>query len=109
LLRIGLRFVAELECHRFSVCPALRPARAAAHSSASACKKLVPKVPEELRLAWEATARAALAAPQPESRWERPAVREQFAIIVTCRDEAHQIELLRRFHEEWLECMALLS
>jgi hypothetical protein len=54
-------------------------------------------------------ARAALAAPQPESRWAKPIIREQFAIIATCRDEAHQVELLRRFGEEALECKALLS
>jgi hypothetical protein len=72
-------------------------------------QELVPEVPEELRLAWEATARAALDAPPPESRWEPQTVREQFAVIVTCRDEGHQVELLRRFHDEGLECKALVS
>jgi hypothetical protein len=72
-------------------------------------QELVPEVPEELRLAWEATARAALDGPPAESRWERQTVREQFAVIVTCRDEGHQIELLRRCRDERLECKALVT
>jgi hypothetical protein len=70
---------------------------------------LVPDVPEELRLAWEATARAAIeAAPEP-GRWTRPTVVDQFAIIVNCRDENHHVELLKRFHAEGLDCRALVS
>jgi hypothetical protein len=34
---------------------------------------------------------------------------EQFLLLITCRDEAHQVELLRRFQAEGLECKALLS
>jgi hypothetical protein len=32
-------------------------------------QELVPEVPEELRLAWEATARTALESPPAEGRW----------------------------------------
>jgi hypothetical protein len=38
-----------------------------------------------------------------------PAVKEQYLVLVTCRDEAHQIEILQRFQEEGLPCKALLS
>ena len=34
---------------------------------------------------------------------------EQFLILVQCRDEAHQVELLGRFEAEGLTCKALLS
>jgi hypothetical protein len=33
----------------------------------------------------------------------------QYHVLVTCRDEAHQIELLRRFQQEGIPCKALLS
>jgi hypothetical protein len=34
-------------------------------------------------------------------------VAEQYLILVTCRDENEQIELLARFKAEGLECQAL--
>ena len=34
---------------------------------------------------------------------------EQYAVLVTCRDEAQRIELLARFHAEGLDCRTLLS
>ena len=72
-------------------------------------QELVPEVPEELRLAWEATARAVDEAPSEPSRWTRANIPEQFAVMVTCRDEAQQVELLGRFHGEGLDCRALVS
>jgi len=36
-------------------------------------------------------------------------VREQFLILVECRDEAEQVALLRRFESEGLTCKALMS
>jgi hypothetical protein len=71
--------------------------------------ELVPEVPEDLRLAWEATALAAIDSPREPSRRAKTTIREQFAIIVTCRDEPHQVELLMRLHAEGLDCLALLS
>ena len=71
-------------------------------------QELAPPVPEDLRLAWEATARDALEAP-PADRRPQPRLEAQFAVLVTCRDEAQQVDLLRRFHAEGLECKALLS
>jgi hypothetical protein len=45
---------------------------------------------------------------------DRPAVgveglAEQWLVLVTCRDERHQVELLQRFQAEGLPCKALLS
>jgi hypothetical protein len=37
------------------------------------------------------------------------AVRDQFMILVECRDEQHQVELLQQFQSEGLSCKALLS
>jgi hypothetical protein len=72
--------------------------------------ELVPEVPEDLRLAWEATALAAIDSPREASSAAKANIPEQFAVlIVTCRDEAHQVELLMRFHAEGLNCKALLS
>ena len=71
--------------------------------------ELVPKVPEDLRLAWEATALAAIDAPPAAARWAKENIPEQFAVLVTCRNEPHQVELLTRLHAEGLTCRALLS
>jgi hypothetical protein len=72
-------------------------------------QELVPEVPEELRLAWEATARAAIASPPAPERGGKGNLPEQYAVLVTCRDEAHQVELLIRLQQEGLECKALVS
>jgi hypothetical protein len=42
----------------------------------------------------------------PGEMGESPA---QFLVLITCRDEAHQVELLARFESEGLECRALLG
>jgi hypothetical protein len=36
-------------------------------------------------------------------------IKEQFLILVTCRDEKEQVELLRRFTDEGFECKALVA
>jgi hypothetical protein len=71
--------------------------------------EVVPEVPEDLRLAWEATARAAIESPPSPERWAKQTIPEQYAVLVTCRDEAQQVELLARLHAEGLNCRALLS
>jgi hypothetical protein len=71
--------------------------------------EVVPDVPEDLRLAWEATARAAIESPPSPERWPKKTIPEQYAVVVTCRDEAQQVELLTRLHAEGLDCRALLS
>jgi hypothetical protein len=71
--------------------------------------ELAPAESEELRAAWEEAARSALEGPPPA---ERPGVTDipaQYLVLVTCRDERQQVELLERFQAEGLECKALLS
>ncbi len=36
-------------------------------------------------------------------------VPEQWLVLVTCRDEKQQVELLERFRREGVECRALVS
>jgi hypothetical protein len=36
-------------------------------------------------------------------------IQEQLLILVTCRDEKEQVELLRRFKDEGFECKALVA
>jgi len=70
--------------------------------------ELTPAASPELEDAWRAAAEAALALPAHAAPAPRmPA--EQYLVLVTCRDEKHQVELLSRFNSEGLECRALLS
>jgi hypothetical protein len=70
--------------------------------------EITPTDSEELAAAWRATAESRLAAlsATPAAAAACPA---QFLILVTCRDEKHQVELLNRLGGEGLECRALLS
>ena len=68
--------------------------------------ELNPTDSEELRAAWEAAAHAALEEKPPRQVEMGP---EQFLILLTCRDEKQQTELLERFRGEGMECKALLS
>jgi hypothetical protein len=72
-------------------------------------RQLAPPVAPELEAAWQATAQAALAGPSTPRRREYATIPEQFLVLVTCRDEQHQVELLGRFQAEGLDCRALLS
>jgi hypothetical protein len=71
--------------------------------------ELTPAISPDLQAAWEATTNPTQLAlsrpPLPDS----PPIPEQFLVLVTCRDERHQVELLERFGREGLECKALLS
>jgi hypothetical protein len=71
--------------------------------------ELTPTVDPELEAAWRAAAEAALARPTTSEAREVAMGPEQFLVLVTCRDERQQVELLRRFRGEGLECKALLS
>jgi hypothetical protein len=58
-----------------------------------------------LAAAWEAAAAEVLQRePEPVG-----AIPEQFLILVTCRDEKQQVELLGRFNKEGLECKAMMA
>jgi len=65
-------------------------------------------VPRELEAAWQAAADARLAPP----KWKHlggEGLAEQWYVLVTCRDERHQVELLGRFKGEGLTCKAVLT
>src|SRR5438105_3441365 len=68
--------------------------------------QLTPSECPELKAAWEAAARAALEARPGREVGPGP---EQFLVLVTCRDEKHQVELLARFQREGLECKGLFA
>jgi hypothetical protein len=63
----------------------------------------------DLQAAWEAAANPNLLALSQPTPWQPTSIPEQYLILMTCRDEKHQVELLERFHCEGLECKALLS
>jgi hypothetical protein len=71
--------------------------------------ELTPAASPELRAAWEATANPGLAAPAAPAPWQPQDLPEQYLILVTCRDEKQQVELLERFQRDGLECKPLLS
>ena len=73
---------------------------------------LTPTDSMELQSLWQETQRtidSALEEKPAKNAADRPDLDNQFLVLLTCRDEKHQIELLQRFHEEGLECKALLS
>ncbi len=70
--------------------------------------ELTPTVDPELEAAWRAGAETALAAACPEPRQVAMGP-EQLLVLVTCRDEGQQVELLSRFRSEGLDRKALLS
>ena len=69
--------------------------------------ELTPTDSEELRAAWQAAANAALAEDKPRKSFD--GIPEQFLLLVTCRDEKQQVELLQRFHDEGIQVKALIS
>src|SRR5262249_11854011 len=71
-------------------------------------RELTPEVAPELEQAWLAM----LDPPWPagaEPKTEPETIPEQYLVLVVCRDEAQQVELLERFRGEGLECRALQS
>jgi hypothetical protein len=63
----------------------------------------------ELRAAWGATLNPLLAEGREWDNAKEPVIPEQWLVLVTCRDEKEQVEMLERFRREGLECKALLS
>ena len=70
---------------------------------------LTPTPNADLQAAWEVAANPALAALSKPEPWRPQEIAEQYLILVTCRDEKRQVELLERFQREGLECKALMS
>jgi hypothetical protein len=70
--------------------------------------ELTPTPNADLQAAWEAT-RNPLLAERTEPPPGPQTIPEQYLILLTCRDERQQVELLERFRREGLPCKALLS
>jgi hypothetical protein len=68
---------------------------------------LTPAVPDQLAAAWQASAEPAQALAAPVK--EATGLPDQYLILITCRIESNQTELLGRLHGELVECQALLS
>jgi len=63
----------------------------------------------EIQTVWERAADASLAA-LPEAKVpDKVLLPAQYLVLVTCRDEKHQVELLQSLSAEGLPCRALLS
>jgi hypothetical protein len=70
---------------------------------------LTPTVDASLEEAWRMAAEATLSRHADGEPEACPLGASQFLVLITCRDETQQAELLGRFAEEGLECRALLS
>ena len=70
--------------------------------------ELAPRVPEDLAEAWQAAAAACLEPPKGKVPGGGRLV-EQWYVLVECRDEKQQVELLARFKAEGLTCKAVLA
>ena len=60
----------------------------------------------ELEVVWRSAADAAL---EEEPKRGFDSYPEQWLVLITCRDEKHQVELLQRFQNEGLPAKALIS
>jgi hypothetical protein len=65
-------------------------------------------VTPEIQSLWQSTAASLAAVPEPKTP-EMDPLPAQYLILITCRDEKHQTDLLQRLAGEGLECKALLS
>src|SRR5262252_1222526 len=86
----------------------IHPLAALAETQEQLHQRLLEQTPTDddaLAAAWEAAAAEVLQRePEPVG-----AIPEQFLILVTCRDEKQQVELLGRFGAEGLECRAMMT
>jgi len=71
--------------------------------------EIVPQPPPELAGAWEAAAGALLADDKGKWPMTGDTLPQAFYVLVTCRDERQQVELLGRFKGEGIECNAVLA
>jgi hypothetical protein len=71
--------------------------------------ELTPTVNPDLRAAWEAKAAAVLTPPAEKPARNVTKGPHQFLVLITCRDEKHQVELLECFIAERLDRRALQS
>ncbi len=71
--------------------------------------EVAPPVPPELEAAWQAAAGAGLAEEADPPPFKETLLAEEYYVLITCRDEKQQVELLGRFKGEGLTCKAILS
>jgi hypothetical protein len=71
--------------------------------------ELTPTTSPELEAAWQAAAAACLDSGSEKTPPRVDVGPAQFFVLVSCRDEKQQVELLMRFRDEGLECRVLLS
>jgi len=71
--------------------------------------ELTPAPSAEVQAAWDASAAPELAALKAPLPWRAQEIPEQYLVLVTCRDQKQQVELLERFRREGLEYKPLLS
>jgi hypothetical protein len=71
-------------------------------------RELTPSRSAAINALWDATARNQAKADALLNQQAR-SVAEQYLILVECRDEEHQVELLEKFQTAGLSCKALLS
>jgi hypothetical protein len=64
---------------------------------------------EALGALWQTASQASEAVQSFLDATATPAVAAQFLILIKCRDEPHQVELLQKLQSEGLSCRALLS
>jgi hypothetical protein len=79
------------------------------HQLRDRLQELAPVMSPELQAAWQAAAQASLTKAAGTQKRAYDTIPEQYLVLVTCRDEQHQVELLGRFQGEGLACKALLS
>ena len=72
--------------------------------------ELTPTDSFDLQMLWQETQQTIDSAldEKPAKRGELE-LESQFSLLIQCRDEAHQVELLRRFQKEGLLCKALMT
>jgi hypothetical protein len=70
--------------------------------------ELTPARAPELDALWQGALDSLCETSQSEPR-SYVSIPEQFLVLITCRDEKHQTELLQRLKEDGLDCKALLS
>jgi len=68
--------------------------------------ELTPVKAPDLQCAWRQALQHA-ASQRPEQHFTR--IPEQFLVMIRCKDEKEQVELLRRFQQEGLACKALVG
>ena len=74
--------------------------------------ELTPKDSFDLQLLWQETRSSVDSALQEKPAKKLPPRIEldsQYFVLVTCRDEKHQLDLLGRFQQDGLACKAVLS